>query len=305
MNNSSINYNFEETFKPENIGEISEGSSLNNVESQYHLDANEMDYVEHVLDRYDIAEISNPHTQAEKMKIIDSYIGKIRPNIPSKANVSFIGQNSKVWNVFKEQLEPKYLEAPLDKIQTEKIGETIYKSDELKFEKWKKYSLEQRIEVLNNFEQKMATICHRPAIEVSSERLKDGLLGLCHQGEAIILNEKHVLASSDNPEAFENLLETIIHEGRHGYQFYNVYDRLVHTSEAEVESWRENLEVLKYRHSEPIEIPIIGKFTYTNKTLKAIGARLYYYQPVEIDARNFATDSMNAFRNLANSNNNG
>lgn len=45
---------------------------------------------------------------------------------------------------------------------------------------------------------------------------------------------------TDHPYYHRQTIDTVVHEGRHAYQHYNVEVRTVHESDAEVASWREN-----------------------------------------------------------------
>lgn len=290
----------ESPFKPETIDEISEGISRSEVESLYEFDTNEVRYIDEILERYDASELSNPETKLDKMRLIDSYIGRIRPGLKSKANISFLGNADKTWKPFLELMEPQYYEAPLDNIQCEEIADAMNATKELDFEVWSSLGMDEKLGVLNKLEQRIAYIQHRPAEVIQMAELAPRVLGNHnHQSKVITLNQSIMERSAVDPEIFDVVLETLIHEGRHAYQHYNVDDRMVHTSAAEVDSWRENYNEMGYLKAEPIlvPVPIIGKlgFAYTNEDLKILGERLYYYQPVEIDARNFASDAMSAF----------
>ena len=102
----------------------------------------------------------------------------------------------------------------------------------------------------------------------------------------IALNSLYV--DSNSRSVHREVLDTIIHEGRHAYQHYNVDVKLVHESGAEVETWRENFYNPEYQYyhsgTQKIIIP------YNDGTIHDVDYRLYYYQPIEIDARNFAAD---------------
>lgn len=294
----------ESPFKSETIDEISEGISQSEVESSYEFDANEVSYIGESLDRYDASELSNPDTKLEKMKLIDSHIGKIRPGLRSKANISFLGKSEKTWSPFLELMEPQYFEAPSDKIQCEKIAEAMHETTELDFEVWSSLSPEKRLDVLNKLERKFAYIQHRPAEVIQMEMLEPGLFGTHNYNSKIItINQRILQKSANSLEELSDMLETLIHEGRHAYQHYNVDDRMVHTSAAQVDSWRENYKEMGYEQGGPIVVPIIGEIAYTNDELKKLGHRLYYYQPVEIDARNYASDAMKEFHDKSNGNN--
>ena len=142
------------------------------------------------------------------------------------------------------------------------------------FEAWQKLSLEQKIETLNDLEQTAARIAHRPVASIKLETLPKTRLGSYnYDTNTIKLNKEVLEASSRDPEAMKTVINTILHEGRHAYQNYNVYVRSIHPDLAEVGKWRQNLE--NYRDP------------------KIWGFQNYYWQPVEIDAREFAKNVLN------------
>ena len=172
---------------------------------------------------------------------------------------------------------------------SEGIANYLETVEELKYEKWKNLSLEQRAEVLNRIEQNIAALEHRPPLNVEVQRLKPKTMGYQSASEnKIVLNS--LIVGSDRPELHREVIDTIIHEGRHAYQHYNVDVKTIHESPSEVQSWRENFYDPKYQYYQsghqkvPIRMP--------NGTLQDADYRLYYYQPVEIDARNFASEVM-------------
>lgn len=233
----------------------------------------------------------------ELVDAIDKRVSSIRPELKSKVNMSYFGQESGVWNAFRSHLGPKYLEAPSDKVQQEQIGQLFHDTTSLRFENWSQLSVEQRVQTLNSLERMIADIEHRPAATVSAEKMSPENLGY-QTGESIVINESEIINSGNSPEGLDRLLDTLVHEGRHRYQNYNVEERMVHESKAEVDSWRQNYE-WGYKGGDPEYVNIMG-FHYTNDGLKETGARLYYYQPVEIDAREFAADAMEAYHKLQN-----
>lgn len=172
---------------------------------------------------------------------------------------------------------------------TKKIADYLETVDELKFESWSKLSLKQKKEILNKIEQNVAAIEHRPALRVEIEEMKPRTLGYQSASEnKIALNSLYV--GSNSRSVHREVIDTIIHEGRHAYQHYNVDVKLVHESGAEVETWRENFYDPRYQyyHSTGHKIYI----PYNDGSIHDVDFRLYYYQPVEIDARNFAKDVM-------------
>lgn len=171
----------------------------------------------------------------------------------------------------------------------EGIADYLENVEEIKFENWSKLSLEQKTEVLNRIEQHIASIEHRPALKVELELMKPKTLGYQSASEhKIALNSMYV--ASNNPGIHREVLDTIIHEGRHAYQHYNVDVKNIHESGAEVATWRENFYDPKYQYYRSTGQKII--IPYNDGSRHDVDFRLYYYQPVEIDARNFAKDVM-------------
>lgn len=277
---------------PLNESFINEGYSFDDNQKSFLAETLPSEGIQSIedLDKVDINEL---------IETVDQKVKSIKPDLPTKVNLSHWGEESDVWKEFRHRLEPQYLEAPSDKMQKEQIASAMCEMDELRFEKWSNLSLEGKVEVLNALEKKIAAIEHRPAAEVRAEKMDPDLRGYQLDG-GVALNEDRLLKSNESPKVFEGVLETLIHEGRHMYQHYNVDVRQVHESCAEVNSWRENFEELGYASGEPVYLHVLG-FNYTNEGLAHLGARLYYYQPVEVDARVFAADAMSEYRNKFNS----
>lgn len=172
---------------------------------------------------------------------------------------------------------------------TEQIAEYIETVTELRYENWVKLSPSERVDVLNQVEKELARIEHRPPLRVDSELMARRSLGYqCAGLNKIALNSMYI--NMNKPEVHREVIDTIIHEGRHAYQHYNVDVRCIHESMSDVEQWQQNFYNPKYGYysynGQKIEIPF-GE----NKHYDAAW-RLYYYQPVETDARKFAGDVM-------------
>ena len=172
---------------------------------------------------------------------------------------------------------------------TEGIADYLETVSELKFENWNKLTLAERKDVLNKVEQHIASIEHRPPLVVDLEKMPLKTLGyqsaLKHK---IALNSEYV--RSNNPNIHREVIDTIIHEGRHAYQHYNVDVKTIHESSAEVETWRENFYDSRYKYYQSTGQKIM--IPYNDGKLHNVDFRLYYYQPVETDARNFTKDVM-------------
>lgn len=112
--------------------------------------------------------------------------------------------------------------------------------------------------------------------------MAEGVLGGYNpETKGIELNEHMIESSGNDYIYYTELLDTLIHEGRHAYQDYNVNENEVHSRHSEVESWAETMEG--------------GKWDYWGDTSSLLGQRLYEQQSIEIDARNFAADVINKF----------
>lgn len=250
----------------------------------------------------ELREVVSNYTPEITQSIIEQFDDKIAAFFPKRETAMSLsvmrGYNS-AWDQFLLELDPEYIESISDLEQQEQIADYMSSINDIRFEQWSQLTISQMEYILNRMEHDIAAIEHRPATNLSVERLDDNLLGV-HYDDKIIINSSYLEGSTQNPEMLDQILNTLIHEGRHRYQHYNVDERMVHQSYAEVESWRENFDVLGYADGEPIEIPILGPFSYTNEGLASIGARLYYYQPVEIDAREFAEETMRKYHNNIN-----
>lgn len=179
--------------------------------------------------------------------------------------------------------------APHDIEQIELVSDVLSDMQELKFENWEQLSLDERIDVVNKLETRVAEIECRPSCpiyieDMGSISIEDGnvygrLGGFNPDTKDITLNVE--MLKSNDPAALRETLDTIIHEGRHAYQDYNVNECEVHSRHSEVLSWAETMEG--------------GKWGYCGGSSSLLGQRLYEQQSVEIDARNFALDVLDKY----------
>ena len=179
--------------------------------------------------------------------------------------------------------------APHDIEQIELVSDVLSDMQELKFENWEQLSLDERIDVVNKLETRVAESECRPSCPVYIEdmgsiSIEDGnvygrLGGFNPETKDITLNVE--ILKSNNPAALRETLDTIIHEGRHAYQDYNVNECEVHSRHSEIVSWAETMEG--------------GKWGYCGGSSSLLGQRLYEQQSIEIDARNFAADVLEKY----------
>lgn len=181
----------------------------------------------------------------------------------------------------KEDIDNIYLEAPNDFEQVQQISETMSEIEGARFEEWKNLSPQERLDAMQNIEILVADIAHRPYCEVKAESLDEHVYGYFDPlSNTITLNATYLDSS---PESYKQTLDTIIHEGRHAYQHYNLDHRQVHPSDLDCANWHENI----YGNVEEG-----GGYLSPSE----VGIQRYSEQPVEADARAFAEDVLNNFK---------
>jgi len=159
--------------------------------------------------------IESPQTLAEAVSIPETAEGKNLSTESIDRLESYVG------------FEP--FECLNDAVVTEQIAEYLSGLESLKYENWKKLSLEERRELLNVIENKIAQIEHRPPVPIKVEKMAPRTFGYQDSYNNIIaLNSKYVM--SDSKESYRDVIDTIIHEGRHAYQHYNVEKKCIHDS---------------------------------------------------------------------------
>lgn len=191
-------------------------------------------------------------------------------------------QVSELIEPIRDKIPNEYLEAPTDIEQVEQISEVMQGIEGLEYDSWKNLDAEGRLNVLQELENKVAEIEHRPASIVKMKDLGDPAVhkGYCQQNfwgnnSTLTLNSQ-CLSDNSMSEYFESL-DTVIHEGRHAYQNYNLDQREVNPDTDSVSEWRQNMDE-GYRSPE------------------LYGFRAYWTQPVEIDARAFAQDVIDQYK---------
>lgn len=165
--------------------------------------------------------------------------------------------------------------APSDLEQIGQIRDCLSNTSEIKFDNWISLELSEKEMVLNALEEQIAKIEHRPACPIHLSELEENLLGGYNpKTKDITINSLY--AERSDFGAYREIIDTLVHEGRHAYQDYNVNIAEIHPRHSEVESWADTMSG--------------GKWEYWGDCSTRIGLRLYEQQSIEIDARNFATD---------------
>lgn len=174
-----------------------------------------------------------------------------------------------------ERPNQKVIEALTDIEQIEKVSEIIAECSDLKYETWVNLELVEKEKVLNSLEVKIAEIECRPACPIHLRPLEDNQWGGYNPAtKDITINSDFVIRSDLG--TYIEIVDTLVHEGRHAYQDYNVNVCEIHPRHSEVESWAETMGG--------------GKWEYWGDCSSLLGQRLYEQQSIEIDARNFAAD---------------
>lgn len=175
-----------------------------------------------------------------------------------------------------DEVNPIYLEAPTDTVQIEQAAEAMEKIEGLSFDEWKELSFEERVAILQLVEGVIAEIAHRPSCVVNVKRMDEGNYGYFDPDKGdITLNSRYI--KSDSFEDYKECVDTIVHEGRHAYQHYNLTQREVHPREGDLTNWKSN------------------EFEYGYQAAQVYGFKAYWLQPQECDARAFAEDLLKKY----------
>lgn len=176
----------------------------------------------------------------------------------------------------KEEINPIYLEAPADSVQIEQAAEAMEKIEGLSFKDWKNLSFEQRVAILQLVEGVVAEITHRPSCAINTKKMGSKNYGYFSPSTGdITLNSRYI--KSDSYADYKECLDTVIHEGRHAYQHYNLTQREVHPREGDLANWKSN------------------EFEYGYQSAQINGFKSYWLQPQECDARAFAEDVLKKY----------
>ena len=171
-------------------------------------------------------------------EIIVNRIDELCDRVPPKAIDASSVISEKLGDL-KESIDNKYLEAPNDFEQVQLISKKMTEIVGTRFEEWQNLSPQERLNAMQTLENSVAEIAHRPACEVRAKSLGTGHYGYYNPNDNTITINTDYLNS--NYDCYRETLDTVIHEGRHAYQHYNVDQRQVHPSDGDCRNWSENL----------------------------------------------------------------
>ena len=185
--------------------------------------------------------------------------------------------NDAEWPMFMRTDETQEF-APSSEVQAAEIREAFLDIPELRYENWVELNGEQRVAALNELEQQVAEIAMRDPMDVQMAAFeKDTLMGT-FDGTTLRIADHSLMDNSY--DGYTETLNTLLHEGRHAYQDYNLYVERVEQSQELVDSWKVNNVDLGYDNGDRL-------------IFKDRGYLEYYTQRVEVDARGFAETGIN------------
>lgn len=139
---------------------------------------------------------------------------------------------------------------------------------EVKLGNWINLSFEERVKAVQKIETQAAEVGCRPALAVKPEHMKEDTYGYIDwSSQKIVINEK--LLRSNRYGDFQQCIKTLLHEGRHAYQYSNITLERTEPNDEKYQSWKLNLTTGYY-------------------VAKRFGFKNYYLQPIEVDARVFS-----------------
>ena len=208
-------------------------------------------------------------------RVLVDRVDELQNNHPPKA----IDSDKDIAEAIKpmvEEINPIYLEAPADTVQIEQSAEAMESIEGLNFDGWKNLTFEERVAVLQAVETVISEIAHRPSCSVNVKPMEEGSYGYFSPTKGdITLNSLYI--KSDSFSDYMECIDTIVHEGRHAYQHYNLTEREVHPREGDLTNWKTN------------------EFEYGYQAAQVYGFKAYWLQPQECDARAFAEDVLKKY----------
>lgn len=209
--------------------------------------------------------------KSDHLDIVQARIEELKIDNPEKVSSTNLLSPEMI-----EDLKRRF-EAPNDMVQIEQVSNLLANCEVIRFENWQHIERSEKVDVLNQLETQIASIEHRPPCPIKDVKLETGLWGGYNPvTKTIDINRDYIDKSGKDYYVYSEIVDTLVHEGRHAYQDYNVNERIVHPRHSEVESWSDTMAG--------------GKWGYWGDCSSELGQRMYEQQSVEIDARNFAAD---------------
>jgi len=169
-----------------------------------------------------------------------------------------------------ENLAPTYSE------QVEQVSQMLKGRTDLTSGNWEKMTLDGRLTVLQECDNQIAAITKRTPYHIEAAGIANNAKGVTFPDGRIVLNSQLLYDSS--PSGMRQCLETLIHEGRHAYQNYNMDISEVEPNANRIEAWRLNRQM-------GYETGQCSIYDY-----QKMGFKRYLAQPLEVDARVFTED---------------
>lgn len=167
---------------------------------------------------------------------------------------------------------PKAKDVRNDRAMAKEL-KNLLKNEQYSKEAWKEASVEERKEILRNLFNDMKKIygievsaINFDAIETEPGYVACGYLSRYNSEHMEMTINSNLL---DDPKYYDQIMKTMVHELRHGYQYSVVnHPEKYKVSEETINAWRENFN--------------------DYKTFEEAGYEEYKNQPIEKDARKFA-----------------
>lgn len=150
-------------------------------------------------------------------------------------------------------------------MQISEASHALQEMPEIQPGNWDALPPEERLNALQTVENTLAGIQQRPCFEVQSEPMDAGVFGY-FDGNGIVLNANHL----EGNMPVEELVDTVVHEGRHAFQQYAVEHPGTVPDANVVDAWIANRAPGGYLSAEEY------------------GQEIYQSQPVEADAWSYA-----------------
>ena len=138
-------------------------SDSKSIDERNFLSSTESNYIKEVL----------PYNNSE---LLAARIDEMGASMPPKA----IDSNKEVADLIepmKDDINPLYLEAPADSVQISESVEAMESIDGLSFDEWKDSTFDQKVNSLQELEDSIAEIAHRPPCQIKVENLGEGNYG--------------------------------------------------------------------------------------------------------------------------------